>query len=147
MSSASPVGVVQKTITLPEKPRGCHIITKLVLDALPELKQFQSGSLNVFIQHTSASITINENCCSDVRTDLEAWMNKVVPEGSHWEHSSEGADDMPAHVKSSLMGVSLNIPVTDGELNLGTWQGIYLNEHRNHGGSRRIVLTITGQKK
>ena len=147
MSSASPVGVVQKTITLPEKPRGCHIITKLVLDALPELKQFQSGSLNVFIQHTSASITINENCCSDVRTDLEAWMNKVVPEGSHWEHSSEGADDMPAHAKSSMMGVSLDIPVMNGSLCLGRWQGIYLCEHRRSGGRRSLVLTLIGARK
>ena len=139
--------VVQKAVSLPQMPRGCHLITDAILKNLPELKEFKAGLLNLLIQHTSASITINENCCSDVRTDLDSWMNKIAPEGRHWEHSSEGADDMPAHVKSSLMGVSLNIPVTDGELNLGTWQGIYLNEHRNHGGSRRIVLTITGQKK
>lgn len=128
-------------------PRGCHLVTELILDNLPELREFKSGLLNLFIQHTSASITINENCCSDVRTDLDSWMDKVAPEGRQWEHSSEGPDDMPAHVKSSLMGVSVNIPVTDGALNMGTWQGIYLNEHRNSGGSRRLVLTITGEKK
>ena len=103
--------------------------------------------MNLFIQHTSASLTINENCCDDVRSDLESWMNRIVPEGNHWEHRFEGADDMPAHAKCSMMGVSLNIPITDGALNLGTWQGIYLNEHRNHGGSRNVVITITGQPK
>ena len=145
--SSQTLGVVQKEITLPQKPRGCHIITKLVLDGIPELKQFSSGSLNVFIQHTSASITINENCCSDVRSDLENWMNKVAPEGSHWDHSDEGRDDMPAHVKSSMIGVSLDIPVMNGTLCLGRWQGIYLCEHRNHGGSRRLVLTLIGTRK
>ena len=139
--------VVQKTINLPEKPRGCHIITKNIIQSLPELKEFNCGTLNLFLQHTSASITINENCCSDVRTDLENWMNKTVPEGKFWEHSSEGPDDMPAHVKSSLMGVSLDIPITNGQLQLGRWQGIYLNEHRGYGGSRRMVLTITGMRK
>ena len=141
------LAVVQKAISLPPMPRGCHLVTELILDNLPELRQFKSGLLTLFIQHTSASITINENCCPDVRTDLDSWMDKVAPEGRQWEHSSEGPDDMPAHVKSSLMGVSLNIPVTDGALNMGTWQGIYLNEHRNSGGSRRLVLTITGEKK
>jgi secondary thiamine-phosphate synthase enzyme len=102
--------------------------------------------LNIFLQHTSASITINENCCADVRSDFESWMNKTVPEGSHWEHSSEGRDDMPAHAKCSMIGVSLTIPITNGTLNLGTWQGVYLNEHRDRGGSRNVVLTITGQK-
>ena len=139
--------VVQKSISLPQMSRGCHLVTDLILKNLPELKQFKAGLLNLFIQHTSASITINENCCPDVRSDLASWMDKVAPEGKQWEHSSEGPDDMPAHAKSSLMGVSVNIPITDGNLNMGTWQGIYLNEHRNHGGSRRLVLTITGEKK
>jgi secondary thiamine-phosphate synthase enzyme len=139
--------IVQKTIALPEMPRGCHIITNVLLDKLPELAKFKAGLLNIFLQHTSASITINENCCSDVRSDLETWMNKVIPEGSHWDHASEGRDDMPAHAKCAMIGVSLNVPVTDGRLNLGTWQGIYLNEHRNRGGSRRVVLTITGQTR
>ena len=139
--------VIQKTINLPEKPRGCHIITKIILQNLPELKNFKFGTLNLFLQHTSASITINENCCSDVRTDLENWMNTFIPEGPHWEHSAEGADDMPAHVKSSVMGVSLDIPVNNGQLQLGRWQGIYLNEHRSHGGSRRLVMTLMGSRK
>ena len=136
--------IVQKSVALPEFRRGCHLITELILEKVPEIRQFKVGLLNLFLQHTSASITINENCCADVRTDMSSWLDKVVPEGKHWEHSSEGPDDMPAHAKSSLMGVSVNIPITNGNVNLGTWQGIYLNEHRNHGGSRHIVITITG---
>ena len=139
--------MVQTVITVPQKKRGCHLITDFIVDKVREIRDFKIGMLNLFIQHTSASLTINENCCGDVRTDLDSWMNEVVPERRHWDHSSEGPDDMPAHVKSSMMGVSLNIPITDGRLNMGTWQGIYLNEHRNHGGSRRIVATITGQKR
>lgn len=140
-------GMCQKSISLPQMPRGCHLITDLIVQNLPELSQYKAGLLNIFLQHTSASITINENCCSDVRSDLNSWMDRVVPEGNHWDHSSEGRDDMPAHAKSSMIGVTVNIPITDGQLNLGTWQGIYLNEHRNHGGSRRVVLTITGNKE
>lgn len=139
------LAVFQKTISLPSFPRGSHLITDLIVRNMPEIKTVKAGLLNLLIQHTSASITINENFCSDVRTDLNAWMDKAVPEDFPWDHTDEGADDMPAHVKSSLMGASLNIPITDGELNLGTWQGIYLNEHRNHGGSRKIVLTVTGK--
>lgn len=139
--------VVQKEIDIPMMPRGCHIITKIIIQKLPELKNFKVGSLNLFLQHTSASLTINENVCSDVRADLETWMNKAIPEGPHWEHSSEGPDDMPAHVKSSVMGVSLDIPISNGQLMLGRWQGIYLNEHRSYGGSRHIVLTITGMQQ
>lgn len=138
---------VQKSIAIPQVPRGCHLITDTILENLPEIKDFQCGLLNLFLQHTSASLTINENCCSAVRTDLDNWMNKVVPEGPNWKHKEEGADDMPAHAKCSMMGVSLNIPITDGHLALGTWQGIYLNEHRNNGGSRRLVITITGNRK
>ena len=137
--------VLQKTISLPSFPRGSHLITDLVVKGFPEIRTVKVGLLNLLLQHTSASITINENFCSDVRTDLNHWMDTTVPESFHWDHSDEGPDDMPAHVKSSLMGVSINIPITDGNLNLGTWQGIYLNEHRNHGGSRRLVLTLTGK--
>lgn len=136
--------VFQKTITLPNFRRGSHIITDLIVKQMPEISKINAGLMNLLIQHTSASITINENCCSDVRTDLNDWMDKTIPERFPWTHIDEGADDMPAHVKSSVMGVSLNIPITNGQLNLGTWQGIYLNEHRNHGGSRRIVITVTG---
>ena len=139
--------MAQTVITVPQKKRGCHLITDFIIDKVREIRDFKMGMLNLFIQHTSASLTINENCCGDVRTDMESWMNDVVPEGRRWDHSSEGPDDMPAHVKSSVMGVSINIPITDGRLNMGTWQGIYLNEHRNHGGSRRIVATITGVAK
>ena len=139
--------IVQRTISLPQQRRGCHLITKSIVDAIPELRRFKTGSLNIFLQHTSASITINENCCSDVRTDMESWMNKIVPEGSHWQHADEGADDMPAHAKSSMIGVSVDIPVAAGSLCLGRWQGIYLCEHRNHGGSRKLVLTLLGQRE
>jgi secondary thiamine-phosphate synthase enzyme len=133
-------------VDLPAVRRGCHLVTDVIDRQLPELRQFRAGFLNVFLRHTSASLTINENCSSDVRSDLESWLNKIVPEGSHWQHSSEGRDDMPAHAKCSMIGVSLDIPITKGALNLGTWQGIYLNEHRDSGGSRPVVLTITGQK-
>lgn len=134
----------QKTISLPNYPRGSHLITELIVRQIPEMRKVTAGLMNLLIQHTSASITINENCCADVRTDLNAWMDKTIPENFPWDHTDEGADDMPAHVKSSVMGVSLNIPITNGQLNLGTWQGIYLNEHRNRGGSRKIVITVTG---
>ena len=137
----------QKTISLPQMKRGCHLVTQDIVKQLPELTNFKFGVLNIFLQHTSASITINENCCSDVRRDLDKWLDRTVPESSSWEHSQEGADDMPAHAKCSMIGVSVNVPITDGKLALGTWQGIYLNEHRNHGGSRHLVLTITGVQK
>jgi secondary thiamine-phosphate synthase enzyme len=146
-SRGSPhMDIVQKTIGLPVVTRGCHLITDMILEQVPELQQFRVGMLNIFLQHTSASITINENCSPEVGSDFESWMNTMVPEGSHWQHSSEGPDDMPAHAKCSMIGVSLDIPITNGALNLGTWQGIYLNEHRGRGGSRKIVLTIIGQK-
>jgi secondary thiamine-phosphate synthase enzyme len=141
------VNITQKTLEIAARSPGCHIITDQIVRALPELRDYSAGLLNVFLQHTSASITINENCCADVRSDLNGWMNRTVPEGKMWSHQSEGPDDMPAHVKSSVMGVSLNIPISEGRLALGTWQGIYLNEHRVHGGARKIILTITGQKK
>lgn len=137
---------VQKTISLPHFAPGCHLITDRILRAVPELASFKTGMMNVFVQHTSASLTINENFSPDVQTDLNDWMNKVAPEGNNWRHSEEGPDDMPAHVKSSMMGVSLDIPISNGGLMLGTWQGIYLNEHRSHGGQRYIVITITGMQ-
>jgi len=136
----------QKVITLKPRPRGFHIITQEILNELSEIKEVKVGLLNLFIQHTSASLTINENVSSDVRRDMERHFNKMVPENaSYYEHTFEGSDDMPAHIKSSLLGPSLTIPVTNGKLNLGTWQGIYLCEHRDNGGPRRIVITIIGE--
>lgn len=137
--------IIQREIKLSGRKRGFHIITNEILEAIPELKKFKSGILNVFIKHTSASLSINENADPTVRTDLETHFNKMVPEDvEHYLHTSEGPDDMTSHIKSSLLGCSLNIPVTKGELNLGIWQGIYLCEHRNHGGPRNIVITLTG---
>lgn len=136
----------QKVITLKPRPRGFHIITQEILNELSEIKEVKSGLLNLFIQHTSASLTINENVSSEVRRDMERHFNQMVPENaSYYEHTLEGSDDMPAHIKSSLLGPSLTIPVTSGKLNLGTWQGIYLCEHRDNGGPRRIVITIMGE--
>lgn len=136
----------QKVITLKPRPRGFHIITQEILNELSEIKEVKSGLLNLFIQHTSASLTINENVSSDVRRDMERHFNQMVPENaSYYEHTLEGSDDMPAHIKSSLLAPSLTIPVTSGKLNLGTWQGIYLCEHRDSGGPRRIVITFMGE--
>lgn len=136
----------QKVITLKPRPRGFHIITQEILNELSEIKEVKSGLLNLFIQHTSASLTINENVSSEVRRDMERHFNQMVPENaSYYEHTLEGSDDMPAHIKSSLLGPSLTIPVTSGKLNLGTWQGIYLCEHRDNGGPRRMVITIMGE--
>lgn len=135
----------QKEISLSEKSRGFHLITNEVLRALPELKQIKIGMFNLFIKHTSASLTINENADATVREDFERYFNRAVPENeSYYKHTYEGSDDLPAHLKSSLLGVSLNIPITEGELNLGIWQGIYLCEHRNYGGNRLLVATING---
>jgi secondary thiamine-phosphate synthase enzyme len=135
----------QKSITLPAQRRGFHLITQHVLRGLPELAQIRTGLLHVFIQHTSASLTINENVDADVRTDMEMAMNEIAPENLAYVHTIEGPDDMPAHVKASLMGSSVSIPVTDGKLALGVWQGIYLCEHRNRAGSRSLVLTLWGE--
>lgn len=136
----------QKTLQLDAKSRGFHLITRDVLQAIPELKQCKVGLLHLFIQHTSASLTINENADPDVRGDFERFFNHAVPENApYYVHLDEGSDDMPAHLKSSLLGCSLSLPVSNGRLNLGTWQGIYLCEHRNHGGSRRLVLTLQGE--
>jgi secondary thiamine-phosphate synthase enzyme len=135
----------QKQIRLTPRPRGFHLVTDEVLGHLPEISQLQAGWLQIFIQHTSASLTINENADPDVQADMETAANHLCPEDLPFVHTCEGPDDMPAHVKASLMGSSLMIPVSGGRLALGTWQGIYLCEHRNHGGSRRLVLTLNGQ--
>ena len=137
---------LQKEIRLQPRPRGFHLVTDEVLRALPELREFGVGMMNIFIRHTSASLTLNENADPTVRQDFEQWFNRAVREDEpYYRHQDEGADDMPAHIKSSLLGASLNIPVTNGRPALGTWQGIYLCEHRNHGGSRSIVVTVQGE--
>jgi secondary thiamine-phosphate synthase enzyme len=136
---------IRRTLHLPAHSRGFHLITREVVAALPELAQIEVGLLHVFLQHTSASLTINENADSDVPLDLEASFSDIAPEDFPYRHTVEGPDDMPAHVKSSLLGSSLSIPVAHGKLCLGTWQGIYLCEHRNHGGRRKMVLTLWGE--
>ena len=136
--------IQQTTFSLAAKRRGCHLITREVLEHLPHPLP-QTGLLNLFVQHTSCALSINENADPDVRTDLSQIMDRLVREREpYYDHTMEGPDDMPAHAKSSLFGVSLTIPITDGRLALGTWQGIYLCEFRNHGGNRRIVATIYG---
>ena len=136
----------QKTIQLKARARGFHLITRDIEQALPELAGVSVGLLHVFIQHTSASLTINENADPTVRVDFEEVFSRLVPENQpYYKHNDEGPDDLPAHIKSSLLGPSLTIPVTNGRLALGTWQGIYLCEHRDYGGSRRLVLTLHGE--
>jgi secondary thiamine-phosphate synthase enzyme len=136
----------QKEIILKARSRGFHLITKEILNQLPEIKDIKAGMALILIKHTSASLTINENYDPDVRGDMERHFNNSVKENEpHYMHTSEGSDDMPAHIKSTIIGSSLNIPITNGNFNLGTWQGIYLCEHRNHGGRRKIVITITGE--
>ena len=135
----------QREILLKPYPRGFHLITSEVLNQLPELRQIKAGMFQVFIQHTSASLTVNENADPTVRVDFESHFNKMVPENAaYYQHTFEGPDDMPAHVKASLLGASVLIPITNGRLNLGTWQGIYLCEHRNHGGGRQLVVSAWG---
>ena len=135
----------QKEIKLKAQKRGFHLVTDEILSQLPELKEVKIGRLNVFIKHTSASLTINENADPTVRLDFESSFNRLIPENEpYYRHTDEGSDDMPSHLKSSLLGCSLMIPVTNGRLNLGIWQGIYLCEHRNLGGSRTLVLTLQG---
>lgn len=137
---------IQKYITLRVRSRGFHLVTDEILQAIPEIRNIKIGIMQVFIQHTSASLTINENADPTVRVDFEMWFNKAVPEDDpDYEHDYEGSDDMSAHIKSSLLGASVLIPITNGKLNLGTWQGIYLCEHRNRGGSRKVVITAWGQ--
>ena len=136
----------QKEITLPVFPRGFHIIMDNILEEIPEIRDISSGLLHLFIKHTSASLTINEDADPTVRADFETHFNIMVPENApYYRHTIEGSDDMPSHLKSAILGASLNIPISEGKLNLGVWQGIYLCEHRNHGGNRKIVLTINGE--
>lgn len=136
---------VQKEFSLKPRSRGFHIVTDEVLGHIPELKQINQGIANIFIKHTSASLSINENADPSVRTDMETHFIILVPEDAdHYEHTYEGPDDMTSHIKTSILGSTLTIPVTNGKLNLGTWQGIYLCEHRNQGSSRKIVITLLG---
>ncbi|MDO3695585.1 secondary thiamine-phosphate synthase enzyme YjbQ [Wenyingzhuangia sp. chi5] len=135
----------QKEIQLKSRKRGYHLITDEIVSAIPEIKNIKVGQLQVFIKHTSASLTINENADPTVRLDFESHINKMIPEDMpYYQHDYEGSDDMPAHIKASMLGCSVQIPITNGELNLGIWQGIYLGEHRNYGGSRRVVVTAFG---
>ena len=137
---------IQKEISLNPRQRGFHLITDEVLKHLPEVQKIEVGTMQVFIKHTSASLTINEDADPTVRDDFESHFNQMVPENApYYQHTFEGPDDMPAHLKSSILGSSVSIPITDGKLNLGTWQGIYLCEHRNRGGSRKLVVTIQGK--
>ena len=136
---------IQKEIQLAPYERGFHLITNTITQNIPGLKQIDAGILHVFIKHTSASLTINENADATVRSDFESHLNVLVPENApYYKHTYEGSDDMPAHIKASMMGTSVQIPITNGRLNLGVWQGVYLCEHRNHGGSRAIVITAFG---
>lgn len=136
--------IQQIELTLTPKSRGFHLVTGEITRQLPELPKI--GIVNIFCKHTSCGLSINENADPDVRTDMETIFNRLVPEHRpEYEHTLEGADDMPAHAKSTLSGVSLTIPITDGHLNLGTWQGIYFGEYRNHGGARKLVATIIGE--
>lgn len=137
---------LQRDLRLSPKPRGFHLITAEVLRAVPELADFKIGMMNVFIQHTSAALTVNENADPTVRLDFESFFNRAVPENQpYYRHQDEGSDDLPAHLKSSLLGCSLNLPIRQGRLGLGTWQGIYLCEHRNHGGARNLLITLHGE--
>ncbi|WP_298766330.1 secondary thiamine-phosphate synthase enzyme YjbQ [uncultured Polaribacter sp.] len=135
----------QKEIQLQPYKRGYHSITNFVLDKFPEIKKIEKGFFKVFIKHTSASLTINEDADPSVRVDFESHFNKMIPENApYYIHTYEGSDDMPAHLKASVLGCSIEIPITNGRLNLGTWQGIYLCEHRNYGGARKLVLSAFG---
>ena len=136
----------QREIVLTASRRGFSLITDEIINQIPEISKYKVGRLDLFIKHTSASLTINEDADPTVRIDFESHMNKMVPENApYYNHTIEGPDDMPAHLKSSILGSSLTIPITKGQLNLGTWQGIYLCEHRNHGGKRKILITINGK--
>lgn len=136
----------QKEIKLKARPRGFHLVTDEITRSLPELRSAQVGMMNVFIKHTSASLTVNENADPTVREDFESYFSRAVPENEpYYKHTLEGSDDLPAHLKASILGASVDVPVTRGELNLGTWQGIYLCEHRNRGGARTVVVTVQGE--
>jgi secondary thiamine-phosphate synthase enzyme len=137
---------IQQEVTLAARPRGFHLVTGELTDAVPELSELAVGLATAFMSHTSASLTLNENASPDVRRDFAAWFDRAVPDGAgYWSHTLEGPDDMPAHVKTSLTGSALTIPVRDGRLALGTWQGIYLCEHRDSGGPRSVIFTAFGE--
>jgi secondary thiamine-phosphate synthase enzyme len=139
---------IQQQIELRARPRGFHLVTSEIVDAVPDLERIELGIATLFMQHTSASLTVNENASPDVRRDFEAWFDRAVPDGAdYFAHTLEGPDDMPAHIRASLTGSSLTIPVSRGELALGTWQGVYLCEHRANGGRRRVVLTAFGEER
>jgi secondary thiamine-phosphate synthase enzyme len=135
----------QHRVSLKARPRGVHLVTSEIVEALPQLRDLRVGLAHIFIRHTSASLTLNENASPDVRRDFETWFNVAVPEDFAWTHTDEGPDDMPAHVKASLLGPSLSLPVSGGRLALGTWQGVYLCEHRDRGGSRSLLVTLNGE--
>ncbi|MEE2781078.1 MAG: secondary thiamine-phosphate synthase enzyme YjbQ [Planctomycetota bacterium] len=137
----------QSSVALPPLGRGFHLITTRIVDALPALSEVEVGMLHLFLQHTSASLTINENADPDVTLDLESSFTAIAPEDFPYRHTCEGPDDMPAHVKSSLLGSSLSLPIANGRLLLGQWQGVYLCEHRNAAGPRHLILTLQGQQK
>lgn len=138
---------IQKEITLKPRNKGFYLVTDEILTFLPEIKNFKIGLINILLMHTSASLTLNENADPDVRSDMKKYFEKLIPENlNYFQHTSEGADDMPAHLKTSLLGNSISIPITYGKLNLGIWQGIYLCEHRNFGGNRKVVITINGEE-
>ena len=139
---------MQRTVRLGSFPRGFHLVTREVEEAVPELSRLRVGIAHVFVRHTSASLTLNENASADVRRDFESWFSEAVPEDvSYWTHTVEGPDDMPAHVKAALLGSSVTIPVADGSLALGTWQGIYLCEHRDSASGRELVVTAWGEER
>jgi secondary thiamine-phosphate synthase enzyme len=139
---------VQEEVRLAPLPRGFHLVTREIEEAVPQIRELRVGIAHVFIKHTSASLTLNENASPDVRHDFAAWFDRAVPDGAdYFRHTLEGDDDMPAHIKSSLLGPSLTIPIADGRLALGTWQGIYLCEHRDHGGPRKLTVTLWGESR
>ena len=139
---------LQREVRLEPRPRGFHLVTDEIARAVPELERFEVGMAHVFIRHTSASLTLNENASPAVRRDFRAWVDEVVPEDAgYWTHTLEGSDDMPAHIKASVFGPSVTVPVADGRLALGTWQGIYLCEHRDSGGAREVVVTAWGEER
>jgi secondary thiamine-phosphate synthase enzyme len=137
---------IQRELTLEARPRGFHLVTREVVAGVPELGEIRTGLANLLLQHTSASLTLNENASADVRRDFRSWFDETVPEDApYWTHTLEGPDDMPSHIKASLTGPELTLPIRDGELALGTWQGVYLCEHRDSGGPRRLLVTAWGE--